>query len=153
MVRYVDTGLDDDVSNSVGRSVGNSKKKKVKRGFKIDRRANFERMMSRKAGTSNVVTSSSKKQQLTGGRTKAITFDESDRRDYLLTLHKKKNERRVQAFVDAKRKLRKESAKTRREQREEARRAYNNYARVPILPNYTYQLPNYLNNESDDAVD
>ncbi|AYU82350.1 hypothetical protein, conserved [Leishmania donovani] len=125
MVKYVDTGAD----TAAG---GN---KKMRKGFKSDRLENYKRMLAKKNGKTV------RDAPTCTARPKALTFDDSSRRDYLLTLHKKKNERRVQAFVDAKRKQRKDSAKTRREQREEARRAYNNYARVPILPDYTYRLP------------
>ncbi|CAG9581735.1 conserved hypothetical protein [Leishmania major strain Friedlin] len=125
MVKYLDTGAD----TAAG---GN---KKVRKGFKSDRLENYKRMLAKKNGKTV------RDAPTCTPRPKALTFDDSSRRDYLLTLHKKKNERRVQAFVDAKRKQRKDSAKTRREQREEARRAYNNYARVPILPDYTYRLP------------
>ncbi|KAG5468104.1 hypothetical protein LSCM1_02074 [Leishmania martiniquensis] len=125
MVKYVDAGA----------GTAASSKKKVRKGFKSDRLENYRRMLAKKNGKrvrdapAHTV------------RPKAVTFDDASRREYLLTLHRKKNERRVQAFVDAKRKQRRDSAKTRREQREEARRAYNNYARVPILPDYTYRLP------------
>lgn len=126
MVKYVDAGTDTGDA---------SKKKKTRKGFKADRLENYKRMIAKKSGKKVKETPTHT------ARPKALTFDDADRRNYLLTLHKKKNERRVQAFVDMKRKLRKDSAKTRREQREEARRAYNNYARVPILPDYTYRLP------------
>lgn len=125
MVKYVDAGAD----------TAGSGNKKMRKGFKADRLENYKRTLAKKNG---------KKVKEAPARTvrpKALTFDDASRRDYLMTLHNKKNERRVQAFVDAKRKQRKDSAKTRREQREEARRAYNNYARVPILPDYTYRLP------------
>ncbi|KAK7196639.1 hypothetical protein NESM_000602700 [Novymonas esmeraldas] len=127
MVKYVDAGVAD--------AAADKGKKKARKGFKADRLENYKRMLSKKHG---------KKVTATPTRTvrpKALVFDDAARRDYLLTLHKKKNERRVQAFVDAKRKHRKESARTRRDQREEARRAYNNFARVPILPDYTFRLP------------
>jgi hypothetical protein len=126
MVKYVDAGTD---------TGDGSKKKKSRKGFKADRLENYKRMIAKKSGKKVKETPTH------AIRPKTLTFDDADRRNYLLTLHKRKNERRVQAFVDMKRKLRKESAKTRREQREEARRAYNNYARVPILPDYTYRLP------------
>ncbi|TPP50519.1 Nucleolar protein 12 (25kDa) family protein [Leishmania donovani] len=115
----------------------------MRKGFKSDRLENYKRMLAKKNGKTV------RDAPTCTARPKALTFDDSSRRDYLLTLHKKKNERRVQAFVDAKRKQRKDSAKTRREQREEARRAYNNYARVPILPDYTYRLPR----QQDDIID
>eukprot|EP00388_Colpodella_angusta_P048394 GDKK01076090.1.p1 GENE.GDKK01076090.1~~GDKK01076090.1.p1 ORF type:complete len:274 (-),score=73.26 GDKK01076090.1:79-900(-) len=63
------------------------------------------------------------------------------RKEFLLTLHKKKNERRVTAFVDTKRKMAKENTKFRQEQKESARKMYNSMASVPILPNYSYRLP------------
>ncbi|AIN97509.1 hypothetical protein LPMP_200170 [Leishmania panamensis] len=140
MVKYVDAGAD----------VAAGGNKKIRKGFKSDRLENYKRMLVKKNGKAvkDVPTRTV--------RPKTLTFDDSSRRDYLLTLHKKKNERRVQAFVDAKRKQRKDSAKTRREQREEARRAYNNYARVPILPDYTYRLPKLQDDrfaDDDEAED
>ncbi|GET92105.1 hypothetical protein, conserved [Leishmania tarentolae] len=137
MVKYVDTGVD----TAAG---GN---KKVRKGFKSDRLENYKRMLAKKNG--KAVRDAPTRTV----RPKTLTFDDSSRRDYLLTLHKKKNERRVQAFVDAKRKQRKDSAKTRREQREEARRAYNNYARVPILPDYTYRVPRQQDDSFADDED
>lgn len=138
MVKYVDAGTD---------TGDGSKKKRLRRGFKADRLENYKRMIAKKSGKKVKDAPSHT------ARPKALTFDDAARRSYLLTLHKKKNERRVQAFVDMKRKLRKDSAKTRREQREEARRAYNNYARVPILPDYTYRLPNLQDEGFDDDED
>ncbi|KAG5491464.1 hypothetical protein JIQ42_01366 [Leishmania sp. Namibia] len=134
MTKYVDAGADPAASG----------KKKTRKGFKSDRLGNYRRMLAKKNGkkVSDAPTRTA--------RPKSVTFDDSSRREYLLTLHKKKNERRVQAFVDAKRKQRKDSAKTRREQREEARRAYNSYARVPILPDYTYRLPKPQDDGFDD---
>eukprot|EP00796_Vickermania_ingenoplastis_P006328 gene6328-4555_t len=127
MVKYVDSG----------EGPGASDKKKKKLGFKVDRRENFEKMLRKKLGQKD--KSGSKKGPT---RVKSVVFDESALKDYVLSLHKNKNERRVKAFVDMKRKVKKDSAKVRREQREEARRAYNQYAKIPILPNYTFQLPN-----------
>lgn len=113
---------------------GGSDKQK-KKGFKVDRRANYEKTIKRKH---NIKTAPEAKP---AGRVKRIDFDGSALKDYVLSLHKNKNERRVKAFVDVKRRLRRESAKVRRDQREEARKAYNQYAKVPILPNYKFQLP------------
>ncbi|CCW67646.1 unnamed protein product [Phytomonas sp. Hart1] len=110
-------------------------KKKIKKGFKCDRRENYQKMIARKVTGKNIKNT---KASNSSPHVHSITFDESSRREYLLTLHKKKNERRVQAFVDSKRKIRRENAKTRQQQREEARLAYNNYAKIPILPNYTF---------------
>lgn len=143
MAKYVDTGLD---------PTGGGKKKKSRKGFKSDRHENYLRMVAKKNGK-NVKESTTARIS----RPKSIVFDDSSRQNYLLTLHKKKNERRVQAFVDVKRKMRKDNAKTRREQREEARRAYNAYARVPILPNYTYRLPTqaeegFVDEEEEDVT-
>ncbi|CAD2216967.1 hypothetical protein AGDE_00142 [Angomonas deanei] len=47
------------------------------------------------------------------------------------------------AFVDTKQKMKKTNLKSRLEQKEQARKAYNKFAKVPILPNYTYQLPKF----------
>lgn len=126
MVKYVDSGEGPDT---------NSKKRK-KTGFKVDRRANFERIMLRKQGKDP------KKSPSSPSTTKSVVFNEAALKEYVTSLHKNKNERRVRAFVDMKQKIKKDSAKTRREQREQARLAYNKYAKVPILPNYTFRLPN-----------
>lgn len=131
MVKYVDSGegpVDD--------------KKKKRMGFKVDRRENFEKMLRKKMGKKE-----SKPTKPT--RAKSVVFDQDALKDYVLSLHKNKNERRVKAFVDVKRKAKQDSAKVRREQREEARRAYNQYAKVPILPNYTFQLPQAVPEGSD----
>lgn len=125
MVKYVDSGEGPDT---------NSKKRK-KTGFKVDRRANFERIMLKKQGKDPKKLSSP-------STTKSVVFNEAALKEYVTSLHKNKNERRVRAFVDMKQKIKKDSAKTRREQREQARLAYNKYAKVPILPNYTFRLPN-----------
>lgn len=132
---YVDTGEDD------------GKKKKIKKGFKVDRRENYLRMLTKKTTGKDV------KPKAKPAREKKIVFDDSARRDYLLTLHKKKNERRVLAFVDVKKKMQRANAKTRKEQREEARKAYNNFAKVPILPDYSYQIPRYEQEEEGSNSD
>lgn len=141
MVKYVDTGLGEDTSGG--------KKKKVKKGFKADRRENYVRMITKQRTGKDV----KKKESGTAVRAKNIVFDSSSLRDYVLTLHKRKNERRVQAFVDAKRRQRRDHAKTRQQQREEARRAYNNYAKVPILPDYTYRLPHLGEDDINEVED
>lgn len=123
-----------------------SGKKKVKKGFKVDRRANYERNREKK-----LFGKESKRKDEAPKRVKSVVFDDRARKEYLLTLHKKKNERRVQAFVDNKRRARRESAKTRQAQKEEARIAYNRFAKVPILPNYTFQLPQYAKDAESDA--
>ncbi|ORC93242.1 uncharacterized protein TM35_000011190 [Trypanosoma theileri] len=121
------------------------KKKKEKKGFKVDRYENYQRKQLKKlTGRDSSKNNNGNKN---GRRVKAIVFDDTSRREFLLTMHKRKNERRVKAFVDAKQKMRRENAKTRRAQREEARQAYNRFAAVPILPNFTYQLPR--ENEDD----
>ncbi|RNE99560.1 hypothetical protein TraAM80_08171 [Trypanosoma rangeli] len=128
---------------------GNNKKRREKKGFKVDRLENFQRKRLKKTGAGDARSNSG------GGnakRVKAIKFDEDARREYLLTMHKCKNERRVKAFVDAKQKMRRDNARARHAQREEARQAYNRFAAVPILPNFTYQLPQNdedAGNESD----
>jgi hypothetical protein len=111
-----------------------SGKHKEKKGFKSERRENYLRRMKgekkpSKAKAPVVV--------------KEVRFNAGDRKEYLLSLHKKKNERKVKAVVDARRKQQNENKKLRRERLEEARKAYNTYAHVPILPNYTYELPKY----------
>ncbi|KAH9578314.1 Nucleolar protein 12 [Trypanosoma melophagium] len=115
------------------------KKKKEKKGFKVDRYENYQRKQLKKLTGKD--TSKNNNNSKNGRRVKAIVFDDASRREFLLTMHKRKNERRVKAFFDAKQKMRRENAKTRRAQREEARQAYNRFAAVPILPNFTYQLP------------
>lgn len=140
MTKYVDAGFEDPAPRG--------KNKKLKKGFKVDRRENFKRMMAYKATGKNASKGGAREAR--AARAKTVVFDAEDRKNYLLTLHKKKNERRVMAFVDSKRKQKKDNAKTRRDQREEARRAYNNYARIPILPNYTYQIPRYAEDEDEE---
>ncbi|EAN90355.1 hypothetical protein, conserved [Trypanosoma cruzi] len=117
---------------------GNNKKGREKKGFKVDRFESFQRRRLKKSGAKDAHRNSGGGNS---GRVRAIKFDENARREYLLTMHKCKNERRVKAFVDARQKTRRENARARRAQREEARQAYNRFAAVPILPNFTYQLP------------
>lgn len=126
MVKYVDSGE--------GPDSGSKRKKRM--GFKVDRRANYEKIMRKKMGKDTKKTLSS-----SPSAPKAVVFNEASLKEYVTSLHKNKNERRVKAFVDMKRKIKKDNSKVRREQREEARRAYNKYAKVPILPNYTFHLP------------
>ncbi|KEG09760.1 hypothetical protein DQ04_04701050 [Trypanosoma grayi] len=130
-----------DGAASAAEDGGNDKKKREKKGFKVDRYENYQRKRLNKITGKDARKDNSSGSNNGGKRVRAITFDEAARRDYLLTMHKRKNERRVKAFVDAKHKLRRDNAKTRRAQREEARQAYNRFAAVPILPNFTYQLP------------
>ena len=113
---------------------GNSKKK-AKKGFKSDRRANFEKKLSN-AGKGPLKSQKPARTQ----PIKEVKFDDAARREFLLTMHKKKNERRVSAFVDSKRKMKRENTKFRMQQREEARLAYNSYAQVPILPDFSYRI-------------
>ncbi|EKF32781.1 hypothetical protein MOQ_003366 [Trypanosoma cruzi marinkellei] len=117
---------------------GNNKKRREKKGFKVDRFESFQRRRLKKSGVKDTYKNNGGGNS---GRVRAIKFDENARREYLLTMHKCKNERRVKAFVDARQKTRRENARARRAQREEARQAYNRFAAVPILPNFTYQLP------------
>ncbi|KAG8345900.1 hypothetical protein ERJ75_001349200 [Trypanosoma vivax] len=113
-------------------------KKREKKGFKVDRYENYKKRFAKGSGARQVQRNSAN-----GGnasRVKIIKFDEKDRREFL-AMHKRKNERRVAAFVEARERSKRENAKVRRAQREEARQAYNRFASVPILPNYTYRLP------------
>ncbi|RNE95612.1 uncharacterized protein Tco025E_09968 [Trypanosoma conorhini] len=123
---------------AAGEEGGNNKKKREKKGFKVDRLERFQRKHLNRASINDARRNGG------GGnvkRVKAIKFDEDARREYLLTMHKCKNERRVKAFVDARQKMKRDNARVRHAQREEARQAYNRFAAVPILPNFTYQLP------------
>lgn len=121
-----------------------SGKKNEKKGFKIDR---YERYQAKRRGE---VVPNKKKKDVVQSATKEVRFDESARQEFLTGFHKRKNERRVKAFTDAKKKIAKENQKMRQEQREEARRAYNNFAKVPILPDYSYQLPNYTGDDGEE---
>ena len=111
-----------------------------KKGFKSDRYDAYQKKFH-PTQWKKAQQEKSKKGQREGQRPKEIKFDDSSRREFLTTLHKKKNERRVTAFVDAKRKLAKENTKFRAEQKENARKMYNSMASIPILPNYSYKLP------------
>ncbi|RHW69625.1 Nucleolar protein 12 (25kDa) [Trypanosoma brucei equiperdum] len=137
------TSLED--SDAGGRG---GKKKREKKGFKVDRYENYRQRFAKGINGKNIPKNNSGS---VTKRVKAITFDEEDRREYL-SLHKRKNERRVKAFVEAKQKTKRDNARTRRAQREEARQAYNKFAAVPILPNFTYRLPveGCSDNEDDD---
>lgn len=111
-------------------------KKGGKKGFKVDRYQRYQENRKRQQG---IATKDSKKEK--PGSVKEVRFDASDRKEFLTGFHKRKNERRATAFMDVKHKQKVENSKFRREQREEARRAYNAYAKVPILPDYSYRLP------------
>lgn len=118
------------------------KKKKTKRcdrkGFKQDR---YEAYQSR-FHKGDYKTSQAKKEAANAARNKErIVFDDAERMTFLTTMHKKKNERRVAAFLDSKKKIARENTRFRREQREAARQAYNKFAQVPILPNYKFKIP------------
>lgn len=116
---------------------GTYKKKKSKTGFKVDRAKNYlERLKGVKGGKKKESEKEAKVQ-----RVKAVVFDEKEREEYLLGMHKRKNERRVQAVIERRKKHRKEQSKLRKELREEARQQYNQAAKVPILPNYQFQFP------------
>jgi hypothetical protein len=121
-------------------------KKKSKKGFKSDRRANFEKKLNKNKKKDAKATSAS--------RVKEVKFDDASRREFLLTMHKNKNLRRVSAFVEVKRKIRRENSKFRMKQREDARLAYNSYAQVPILPDFSYRVtPDTEPDEEDDGHD
>ena len=124
---------------------GSYKKKKAKLGFKSDRRQNFlDRIKGIKPGKK-------KEDEDKVKRTKAVAFDEEERKEYLLGMHKRKNERRVEAIVDRKKKHRKETSKLRKELREEARQQFNQASKVPILPNYQFEFPKNQEVEADEA--
>lgn len=121
-------------------------RKKERKGFKEDRRDNYlKRLKGGKSADKKAKPEKEKKIV----RVKEVKFDDAGRKDYLLTLHKKKNERRVKALVDHRRRAERDSARLRRDQREKARLQYNAFARVPILPDYSYDMPIYttLNEE------
>nr|CCC93461.1 conserved hypothetical protein [Trypanosoma congolense IL3000] len=127
------------VDDDVGGVHDGKKKKREKKGFKVDRYENYRQRCAKGLGGKGPQRIKST-DSTAGKRVKAVTFDEGDRREYL-SMHKRKNERRVKAFVEAKQKTKWENSKMRRAQREEARQAYNKFAAVPILPNFTYRLP------------
>jgi uncharacterized protein with PIN domain len=122
------------------------KGKKEKKGFKQDRYERYQAHRRHNLGLKPKASST----QGPARATKEVTFDEESRKEFLLTMHKKKNERRVQAFVDAKRKMAKENAKVRAEQREKARQAYNSFARVPINPDFSFQFDSAAGLESSE---
>lgn len=123
---------------------GSYKKKKAKLGFKADRRKNFlDRIKGIKPGK--------KKEDDEAKRVKSVTFDEDERKEYLLGMHKRKNERRVEAIIDRKKKHRKETSKLRKELREEARNQFNQASKVPILPNYQFEFPKTQETEAEEA--
>mgnify|MGYP006981150780 CR=1 FL=1 len=66
-------------------------------------------------------------------------------------MHKRKNERRVNAMLEGRRKQKRENLKAKQTEREELRKQYNSYAKVPILPDYTYRLPDFEDDEDSDA--
>jgi hypothetical protein len=122
---------------------GGSKKKKSKLGFKVDRMKNYlERIRTSGSFVKGAgAHKASARREPKPVRVKAVTFDAAARAEYLLGMHKRKNERRVTAVIERRRKHRHETVKMRRELREEARQQYNSVAQVPILPNYEFQFP------------
>lgn len=117
-----------------------SGKKKERRGFKSDRLERFQVSRMKKMGKKVKEVNKNAKPVTV----KEVKFDDAARKEFLMGFHKRKNERRITAYLDVKRKQKKENTQFRREQREEARKAYNAYAKVPILPDYSYRLPNPL---------
>jgi hypothetical protein len=114
-------------------------KKKARLGFKEDRykkyKLSFDKTARRKA----------LEQQKKGPvRVKEVRFDSKAREEWLTTRHKEKNMRRAKAYSDSKAKKDRESSKLRKELREEARQQYNAYAKVPILPDFSYHIPKYV---------
>jgi hypothetical protein len=126
-----------------------SGKKKERRGFKSDRLERFQVSRLKKMGKKVKEANKNAKPVAV----KEVKFDDAARKDFLLGFHKRKNERRITAYLDVKRKQKKENTQFRREQREEARKAYNTYAKVPILPDYSYRLPNPLEDAAAEAAD
>eukprot|EP00331_Platyophrya_macrostoma_P000717 CAMPEP_0176408212 /NCGR_PEP_ID=MMETSP0127-20121128/1827_1 /TAXON_ID=938130 /ORGANISM="Platyophrya macrostoma, Strain WH" /LENGTH=249 /DNA_ID=CAMNT_0017787475 /DNA_START=102 /DNA_END=851 /DNA_ORIENTATION=+ len=138
-------------------------KKGGKKGFKVDRYERYQEHRKQQQGLGT--TKASKKEK--PGSVKEVRFDATDRKEFLTGFHKRKNERRATAFLDMKHKQKVENSKFRREQREEARKAYNAYAKVPILPDYSYHLPSaasaagageddedsFHGEENDDGID
>ena len=110
------------------------KKKKKKTGFKVDRYTQYLDTVRGKKRKASERTASTR-------RVKEIKFDANARKEYLLTLHKEKNRRKVVAFVDRRNKVAKENSKLRQEQRENARLQYNSFAIAPIAPDFTFELP------------
>ena len=131
------------------------RRKKEKRGFKEDRAARWlEKHKKEKELLSGKKVTLKKKQDTAKPQAiKELKFDENARKDFLLTLHKKKNERRVSAIVESRRKRNRENKQFRAKEREDARKQYNEYAKVPILPNYTFKIPNPLEDDDDDDCD
>lgn len=131
---------------------GSGGKKKKKMGFKEDRSKHYwETIKKGKKGADNRNAPGSKSQagkkkedpnKAPGGRAKSIVFDEKERSEYLLGMHKRKNERRVDAVIQRRKKHRKDQSKLRRELLEEARQHYNAAAKVPILPDYSFNFQN-----------
>eukprot|EP00758_Cryptobia_borreli_P010199 Tbor_TRINITY_DN5546_c3_g1::TRINITY_DN5546_c3_g1_i1::g.12755::m.12755 len=139
--RKVDTATNEEVK----------KKKKTKRsdrkGFKQDRYEAYQQKFHKSQYKKDIAPNKNKPSP------KEIVFDPVARKDYLLSLHKKKNERRVAAYMDAKRKIQTERKKFRAEQREEGRKAYNSFAQVPILPNYKLAKPKLTDEDEEDEED
>jgi hypothetical protein len=120
------------------------RRKKEKFGFKEDRAARYlEKHRKEKEALTGKKLPAKDKNATAGKKLKELKFDAEGRKEYLLSLHKKKNERRVTAMVEAKRRIARENNKFRQQTREEARLQYNSYARVPILPNYTFKMPQF----------
>ena len=126
-------GLDDPVDGTKPKKNG----KKEKKGFKVDRYEKYKRQFDKKARRKE----DAKKAPT---RVKEVRFDAKAREEWLTTRHKEKNARRVAAHVDRRVKQHRENSKLRKELREEARQQYNNYARVPILPDFSYKVPKYV---------
>lgn len=124
------------------------RRKKEKTGFKVDRSARYmeKHRKEQELLTGKKSAANKKKADATKApaRLRELKFDPKDRENYLLSLHKKKNERRVTAMIESRRRVSNENKRFRREAREEARKQYNSYAKVPILPNYTFKLPDPL---------
>eukprot|EP00672_Neobodo_designis_P026122 CAMPEP_0174830160 /NCGR_PEP_ID=MMETSP1114-20130205/2372_1 /TAXON_ID=312471 /ORGANISM="Neobodo designis, Strain CCAP 1951/1" /LENGTH=285 /DNA_ID=CAMNT_0016063947 /DNA_START=41 /DNA_END=898 /DNA_ORIENTATION=- len=128
------------------------RRKKEKRGFKEDRAA---RWLEKHRKEKELLSGKKLPKKPTKGDAKPapikeLKFDDDARKEFLLTLHKKKNERRVNAIVESRRKRNRENKQFRAKEREEARKQYNDYAKVPILPNYTFKMPDPLAEEDDE---
>src|SRR5437899_3046434 len=97
----------------------------VRKGFKADRAARYQARVDRNLGKKPDPTKESGDAVVKP--TKKLLFDAASRKEFLLGLHKRKNERRVKAVTEAQRKAKKSNRKLRQEIREEARHTYNRY--------------------------
>eukprot|EP00760_Papus_ankaliazontas_P034438 PhM_4_TR7195/c0_g1_i1/m.86587 len=102
-----------------------------RKGFREDRSSRF---MDARTGRG-------KNKKSTPTTVKAITFDPNARKEYILNMHKRKNERRATAQFQARQSHHKKTRANRAELREKARQQYNATMQVPIRPDFTLPLP------------